>query len=173
MGFWLVQVFVDAHDDVQRSGLHRSGNDHFLHADLEVRVELLWVSKFSAAFENDVHGRIFPWNDTRLRMRRERDACSVDVDGVLGRGYVMSPSPMNGIEREEMRRRRWPAIQFVYMNEVEPRAPPTCSQRQSSHPAETVDADPDAHSFTLASESASTQQAAPLNPTGAARQQPV
>ena len=55
------------------------------------------------------------------------------------------PSAVNRVEGQEMRRRRRTSGDLIDMNELQVRAPPSCSQRQAAHAAEPIDADSRCH----------------------------
>ena len=68
---WLIEMIVDADDDIERAGLlHRRGDDHALHAAGEVAVELLGLEELAGAFEHDIAAEIAPGDGIRGRLRR-------------------------------------------------------------------------------------------------------
>src|SRR5882762_3539714 len=56
----IIQMIVHAHDDVQSALLDRRRDDHFFHAGLEVKLELLFGAKFAARLQHDIDSQIAP-----------------------------------------------------------------------------------------------------------------
>ena len=68
---WLIEMIVDADDDVERAGLlHRSGDDHALDAAGEVAVELLGLEELAGAFEHHIAAKVAPGDGIRASVRR-------------------------------------------------------------------------------------------------------
>jgi len=125
MGRRIVQVIVDAHDDVQRAGLDRRGHDHRLDAGVEVLLERLGRSERAAAFEHDINASRGPWNPTWRRRSRERDGTAIDGQRIFTGLDRPIPSTVDGIERQKVRSRRRTSRNLVDVNELQIRASPS------------------------------------------------
>src|SRR5688572_22420238 len=102
----VVEVIVDAHDDVERvPAFHRSGHDDFLHPALEEGRQLLRRAELSTTLQHDIHTEGRPIHVARFRVFGERDALIADADRILavGRG-LMRETTLHGVERQQMRR---------------------------------------------------------------------
>ena len=67
----LIEMIVDADDDVERAGLlHRRRDDHPLDAAREIAVELLRLQELAGAFQHDVAAEIAPGDAIRRSARR-------------------------------------------------------------------------------------------------------
>ena len=67
----VVQVVVHADDDVQRRRvLDRRGDDHALHAAIEIALKLVRLQKLAGAFQHDVAAEIAPGNVAGIALLR-------------------------------------------------------------------------------------------------------
>ena len=91
----VVQVIIDAHDDVQRTGLDRRCYDHGFYAGTEVFVELFGRSELPTAFQYDVDAGLGPRDLARHRDGRERHRTPIDHEGIIAGVDGPIPSTMD------------------------------------------------------------------------------
>lgn len=69
MFYWIIEVVINAHDDVEGVIFDGSRDDDFFDTRLEIRVEFLWGSKFPAGFEDDVDAEVRPRDIRKVSVR--------------------------------------------------------------------------------------------------------
>ena len=107
-------------------------DDHLAHALAEVRVEALPRAEAAAAFEDELDAEIAPGHAGRLGAPAVADARAVDQEPVAAAADVMRPAPVDGVERQEMRRGAGIPGRLVDVREAQLRPPPPA--RSASRP---------------------------------------
>jgi hypothetical protein len=141
----VVEVIVDAHDDVERiAALHGRGHDDLLYALVEVGRELFGRAEFAAAFEHDVHAVRGPIHVGELGVFGEGDAFLADADRVLALGDgLLGPTALHGVEGEKVRGALGAALRVVDDGDLKFGPAPGGAESEAADAAETIDANAD------------------------------
>lgn len=139
---------VDAHDNVQRALLfHWRTDHHSLHALVQVSLEDRNRLHFAAGFDHQITAR--PIGVGNGLIGRYLDSFAVDDDAVaLGISLVM-PTTMYRVEIKQVRMRRRVTRWIVDLHEFKLWPAPGGSQRETTDPTETIDANFDRHVVVL------------------------
>ena len=83
--------------------LHRRGDDDFLHARLEVGVQLLRRAEFAAGFQHDVHAEIAPRHLGEILVAGVAERLAIDDHLVRLAANFAVPATVDRVELEQMR----------------------------------------------------------------------
>src|SRR5699024_10201244 len=139
----VVVLVVDSHDEGGVDLLARCGEQHLLHAGLEVTVGLLVLRELAGALHDDVHAGFGPRDGCRIRLREGADGLLADAKRVLGVQYRLAEASHDGVVLQQVRQ-GGVVGQVVDRDDVEVRVHLAHRAEEAApHAAEAVDADVD------------------------------
>ena len=149
----VVEVVVDAVDDVQRLGaghlaLHWAGHHHPAQAAaLEVRRQGVWGPDGARALQHHLHTRPGPGHRGRITAAAPAHGVLADPEDLAVGVHRLLPAAMHGVEAEQMGRGGGIAGVVVDVDHLDAGTAPEGPEQEATDAAEAVDADPHGRTF--------------------------